>query len=270
MRAVAAATTLARMDLPYPIRLRPGYVAVRRDKCSLQVGLVAPARVVLPDSVEVRRLLADLAQGLAGTPKAPDARGALAALHDADLLEPVRPTAPTRPAAEVWVEAPEQVRSALAPLLRTAGLGVDENAVVTVVADDVPVARDRLDPLLRAGRPHLVVSGSPRDWTVGPFVVPGVTACLRCVDAHLAHRDPRWPIVVDQLARVPRPAQAIDPLTRLTALCLAVADLREYADGRVPATWSATYTVGGGAPTRHDWTRHPHCGCAWDLLAATV
>lgn len=255
------------MELPYPVRLRSGYVAVRRDERTLQIGLDAPARAFLPDTAEVRRLLVDLERGVDGMPPSLGARRALDTLVAAGLVEAAHPAPP---AAAVAVDAPEEVRTALAPVLRSAALRIDDDATVTLVADNIPVRRDRVDPLLRVGRPHLVVAGDPDGWTVGPFVAPGVTACVRCVDAHLGHDDPRRAIVLDQLASVPRSLQAIDPLTRLTALCLAAADLREFLAGRTPATWSATYRIGPGAPVCHDWARHPHCGCAWDLLASTL
>lgn len=264
LREPDAATTLGGMqvsELPHPVRLRRGYVAVRRDDESLQVGLDAPARAVLPDTAEVRRLLADLDRGVAHPPRSPGAGRSLAALAEAGLLEPVGPPG----VVAVSVDAPDQVRTALGPVLRSAGLRVGEGSV-TLVADDVPVPRRRLDALVRAGRAHLVVAGTPREWTVGPFVLPGATACVRCVDAHLAHADPRRTLVLEQLAGLPRARQRVDPLARLTALALAVADLRGYLAGQTPATWSATYTVGAGAPVRRDWARHPHCGCAWDLL----
>ena len=35
--------------------------------------------------------------------------------------------------------------------------------------------------LIQDGRTHLVVSGSSIGWEVGPLVVPGRTACLRCL-----------------------------------------------------------------------------------------
>lgn len=251
------------MELSHGVRLRPGYIAVRRSPETLQIGLDAPTRAVVPDTPEVRRLLADLEHGISRPPASLTARRVLTALADAGLIEPLGTPAP----APIAVEAPDGVRAVLAPLLRAAGLRVGPAAAATLVADDMPIARRRLDPFVRTGGPHLLVSGSGREWTVGPFVVPGVTACVRCVDAHLAEADPRRSIVLDQLARAPRAPQAVDVVTRQIALCLAVADLRSYAVGETPSTWSATYTVGVGGPVRRDWTRHPHCGCAWDLAA---
>jgi hypothetical protein len=102
-------------------------------------------------------------------------------------------------------------------------------------------------------------------------VVPGSTACLRCVDAHHTDADPAWPLLVrqhhDAAARdradgVPEP---LDPLLAELAVAWLVRDLATYADGRRPSTWSATVTLHAHlerVETRA-WLRHPACGCAW-------
>lgn len=243
-----------------PLRLRPGFAPVRRDDRHLQLGLDPPCRAVLPDTAEVRRLLEALATGLTHRPVSLPARRTLAVLADAGLLEPAAPAGPL----PVAIDAPPLLTAALTPLLGSAGLTHDAAAEVVLVAAETPVPRDRGDPLVRSGRAHLVVEGAPDGWTVGPFVVPGVTACLRCVDAHLGEADPRRGVVLEQLARLPG---STDPLGRAQALAWAVADLRSWLGGTAPGTWSASYTLGGGAPRRREWLRHPHCGCAWDVAS---
>jgi len=243
-----------------PLRLRAGFAPVRRDDRHLQLGLDPPHRAVLPDTPEVRRLLEALATGLTHRPISLPARRTLAVLADAGLLEPATTTAPLA----VAVDASPGLTAALAPLLGSARLAHDDAAEAVLVAAESPVPRDRVDPLARSGRPHLVVEGGPGGWIVGPFVVPGVTACLRCVDAHLGEADPRRGVVLEQLARLSGPS---DRLGRTQALAWAVADLRSWLGGTRPGTWSASYALDGGAPVRREWLRHPHCGCAWDLLA---
>jgi hypothetical protein len=97
---------------------------------------------------------------------------------------------------------------------------------------------------------------------VGPFVVPGATACHRCVDAHLAEGDPRRSVVVEQLAGITAtPGDA--PLAAL-AVAWAVRDVEAYLAGRRPTTWSATVDLGLELdPRPRMWRRHPWCGCAW-------
>lgn len=131
--------------------------------------------------------------------------------------------------------------------------------------------RELLDPWVRAGTAHVLVRMSEGQATVGPFVVPGITACLRCVDAHCTDADPSWPLLVAQHASatareradgVPEPC---DGLLADVAVAWAVRDLASYAEGRRPSTWSATITFD---PHLCDiesrpWLRHRACGCSW-------
>ena len=96
-------------------------------------------------------------------------------------------------------------------------------------------------------------------------MVPGATACLRCVDAHLDEGDGRRGMVLRQITGTPAP---VDPATRAAATALAVRDVVGYVDGDRPATWSATTLLGPAPGLEHrEWLRHPHCGCCWgDLL----
>ncbi len=47
--------------------------------------------------------------------------------------------------------------------------------------------------------PHLVVGVCETGGAVGPLVVPGRSACLRCLDLSRTDRDPAWPVVQAQL-----------------------------------------------------------------------
>jgi hypothetical protein len=275
------------MDLGRPV-LRPGWQAARFDDQHLQVGLDAPARVVVTDHPDVRRLLGVLADPEATwePPAGMLARRVLQQLRDADLLVPVPGStletrlaaehgpsaarrAEARRAARVAVDAPSELGDRIGVLLRSEGVRpVTTAAAVTLVVATGPVRRDRLDALLQDGRPHLVVSGGPLGWEVGPFVVPGRTACLRCVDAARAETDPRRGVVADQLARSAAEVR-VSPTLQAAALALAARDVVAYVDGDLPTTWSASLVLGArGAPVLHDWQRHPLCGCAWDVILA--
>jgi hypothetical protein len=142
---------------------------------------------------------------------------------------------------------------------------VDPTApIVTVLLSAGPLRRDLVDDHIRDGSAHLVVAGGPDGWTIGPYVVPGVTACLRCVDADLGQRDPRRALVVEQYAR--RTSGDGDPVGRALALAYTVRELRTIADGGRPTTWSAVVDVGGPGPLEpRRVRRHPACGCAWDI-----
>lgn len=239
-------------------RTRPGYKAVRRDRGLLQVGLDKPHRAVLPDTLDVRRLLTDLAAGQATMPTRLPARRAMLALLDADLA---RPAAPEEPLPRVGFDGPPALVSVAAAML---GPASPEPPQIVVMLSEGPLARTRVDPLVRTGTPHLVVESTPDTWTVGPLVVPGVTACLRCLDATYAEDDPRRALVLDQLVDAPVPR---DPLLEPLALSWAIRDALTHLAGRRPPTWSASLTLARDQePVRRAWLRHPDCGCAWDLV----
>ncbi len=151
---------------------------------------------------------------------------------------------------------------------QTADPGADLAADLVVVLRTGEVVRDELDALLRAGIPHLPVwsrAGLPR---LGPLVVPGTTACLRCVDAHEGEADPRHGLVLAQAERS-EPAP-VEPALRALALSWVARDVLRYAEGEAPTTWSATVVVGAaGPPVVTARGRHPHCGCAWDVDAGS-
>ncbi|MDQ6524422.1 hypothetical protein RB608_12455 [Nocardioides sp. LHD-245] len=280
-----------------PHLLRPGTPVLARSPGVLQVGLSGP-RLRLPDVPEVRRLLSDL--GGPGDPNAPGraapdpvdlppaAADALDRLRAAGLVVPaagsgdpalatlLAQTGPdgvrrqaARAAPGLAVDVPDRLHAVLDPLLAAAGLRPaaepDEVRVRLVVADG-PIARDRLDPLVRSSLPHLLVTGDATAVRVGPFVQPGQTACLRCVDAHESLHDQRLPLLVAQAAVqcAERPPPR-DPVLDHLALAWAVRDLARYLEGDEPSTWSATVDLDPlAAPELTRWGRHPYCGCSWD------
>lgn len=170
---------------------------------------------------------------------------------------------PDRP--DVGLDSTPGVRRAVAERLAAVDLEVtdDDAPAVLLVLRDGPVPRRLLDETFRDGTPHLLVSAEPGSVTVGPFVEPGRTACLRCVDAHLAQGDPRRSLLLEDVdLPVPR-----DPALHPIALAWAAADLAAWADGRTPSTWSATVRIDADLVVhRTAWRRHPSCGCAWDVI----
>lgn len=249
-------------------RLRPGVHVLRRDDARVQVGLDPPDRLVLPARPAVLDLLAALGAGQAPARDA-DPTGTLHALAAAGLLEPDSPAA-SRPAAapRVAVDGDGLDLTLLSRLLADAGIGPAQPGRppdVHVVAAAGPLPRARVDPWLAEGAPHLVLAGTgrPGSLRLGPFVQPGVTACLRCIDAHEAAGDPRRPLLVEQLGELP-PAP-VDPLVVAVACAWAARELASYVAGRRPATWSGTVDLDVDRPAVRPWERHAWCGCAWDL-----
>lgn len=140
------------------------------------------------------------------------------------------------------------------------------------------------DQLLRDGTPHLFVGVRETTAVVGPLVVPGESACLRCLDLRRADRDPAWPLIAAQLAAAPpgAPAPACD--VALASLAASVAALQTLAwidagkavtrlSGRpalpalpaLPATFDGTLevTLPDWRIRRRPWSPHPSCGCHW-------
>jgi bacteriocin biosynthesis cyclodehydratase domain-containing protein len=256
-------------------RLLPGLHLVRRDADHLQLGVDPPRCAVLRDLPEVRHLVDGLAAGRLPQRPGAEASRALAAITNAELL--VHDDTATRRerlrGARVRVDAAADVSAGVTALLRAAGVAPRARSaavdVVLIVTTGEP-ERDRLDSLMRDEVPHLLVRDQGHELVVGPFVVPGATACLRCVDCHHGDGDPRRGLVVEQVAtQEPLVPVSPDPALRAVALSIAVRDVVSYVEGEVPATWSSTITV-----TReldllpHRWLRHPGCGCAWADLRA--
>lgn len=282
--------------------LRPGARLLRRDADHLQLGLDPAHAVVVTDTPEHRGLLGawcrgELTELLTTHPlgrrlreaglvvEAREARGGRSRYAEAARLlhSPAESGDDARPAPvrlEVYGGEPGAlVAHRLAALLAEAGVPLapeppGPSGLGVLVGVGQPT-RTRLDPWVRDGVAHLVVRVDEGVGTVGPFVCPGRTACLRCLDAHQGERDPRWPLLVEQHARwagldradgVPEP---VDPSVVALVAAWAARDLLAWRAGSLPSTWSATLRVApdAAAPTSRAWTRHPGCGCGWDLSA---
>jgi hypothetical protein len=178
-----------------------------------------------------------------------------------------------RAGGTVTVVSPPPSDVTLTGLLEAAGVRVAppgtrrSGDLVVVVEPGGEVSRRALDEWVRTDRAHLVVTNLAARVEVGPLVVPGVTACVGCVDAHRADRDPGRGLVVQQHG--PRPDEPCDPLLLRLALAWAARDVVSFLQGEPPRTWSASVVVEPSlALPRNEWSRHPRCGCSWgDALA---
>lgn len=255
-------------------RLAPGLRIVARGRDRLQVGLYAGRRLVLDRTPEVERVLRAL------TDLAPlDPENDPAAAQVLDRLDRAGALMSRDASAFASSPAPVAVLGSLPgvdgpDLLTRAGMrSTDEveGAAAVVVLSPGELARELLDPLLRKGIEHVVVRLVDGGAVVGPYVAPGLTACLRCIDAHLAEHDPAHVEVltryVHATSRV-RPdgtPETADPLVAAIAAGWAVRDLRARLAGHTPSTWSSTLHLDAD-PARHEvraWLRHPRCGCTW-------
>lgn len=280
-------------------RLRPGLRVVRRDDDRRQVGLLPAERVILPAHPDAAAFAAALAEGRRPDLASPGPRRwarllverglvveadevAVAMSGDVPRAAVAAAYAVHGPQARPRVEARRQARIGLLAdepwadecrrLLAATGLtearGREPVTALLAVAASGELPRDRPDPWLRAGLPHLLVTNVAARVTVGPFVAPGLTACLRCVDAHGSDRDPGHGVVLEQHG--PAAGEPADPVLLRLALAWAVRDLVAYVEGDLPSTWSSSVLVDARLETeRTSWTRHPRCGCAWGEGLAT-
>ena len=82
---------------------------------------------------------------------------------------------------------------------------VEASAPVVVLAHHVVEPR-RAAALMSGDIPHVPLVFTASGAEIGPFVVPGRTACLACLAAHRCDADPAWPLLVAQLLGRPAPA----------------------------------------------------------------
>ena len=159
-----------------------------------------------------------------------------------------------RLAAQIRVHGGGRIGAGIASLLATSGVGRVTRADA---GDDDPQPPDRTRPdlavlvgrpplelrasLMREQIPHLAVSADEAIGIVGPLVIPGRTACLRCLDLTRTDRDPAWPLILAQLTgRAPDPLACDAPLAAAVAAqaaAQALAFIDRAAGGRGGDQW---------------------------------
>jgi hypothetical protein len=153
---------------------------------------------------------------------------------------------------------------AAAPPAVAATAGARRTPDLVILADSY--RRDLPAGLLRAGIPHLAASASEAVGVVGPLVVPGRTACLRCLDLARADRDPAWPLILAQLARGGADPPACDAVLAMAVAAQAAAQALSFVDRGTAATAAANGTLElvlpGWCWRRRTWLRHQYCFCS--------
>jgi len=200
-------------------------------------------------------------------------RGAAAESVVAEVAVPAPP--PTRPARRgsgPWRTAPgreapgREAPGREAPGREAPGRAASARTGPTdlVVLVDHHAARSAASQgLLAEDVPHLSVVLRDTDALVGPLVVPGRTACLRCLDLHRTDADPGWPLALDQLT-APRAGGGYEETATATLLAGLVAlQVLAHLDGLVPPAHGATLEVllPEGVVQVRRWVPHPECGC---------
>jgi hypothetical protein len=120
--------------------------------------------------------------------------------------------------------------------------------------------------LVRERVPHLAASASEAIGVVGPLVVPGQSACLRCLDLARTDRDPAWPLILAQLAgREPHPT-ACDAALATAVAAQAASQALAFVDRAAPASAVVNGTLELVLPAwqwrRRTWPPHPKCSCS--------
>jgi hypothetical protein len=134
---------------------------------------------------------------------------------------------------------------------------------LTVIVSDAAEA-DRLvtEDLVRADQPHLIVRSAGDLATVGPLVIPGRTACLRCTDLTRRDADRAWPALLDQLTRLRLPTP---PALSAWAACITVTQTLAFLRGGTPEAGGSTLELSQHdlVTRRRTWAMHPNCDCHW-------
>ncbi|WP_030688663.1 TOMM precursor leader peptide-binding protein [Streptomyces globisporus] len=120
------------------------------------------------------------------------------------------------------------------------------------------------EPWISTGTPHLYAGVLEATGSVGPLVLPGGTACARCLQEELTDRDPVTPRLLAQWrSGAPHPLPACDLGLATAVAGLAAAHALAFLDGDLPAStgtrWEASLPL---LEWREERLRpHPACPC---------
>jgi hypothetical protein len=151
------------------------------------------------------------------------------------------------------------------PTVRTAPFHPARGPDLVILADALVPLPEQVDVLTAMAIPHLLVRTRDTVGIVGPFVVPGLTSCLRCADLHRCDRDECWPQLAVQLAGQ---AQLADLAGTHATAAFATAQALDAAvwlrgGSEQPATCEVSVEVDPHTATaRHrSWSAHIACSC---------
>jgi len=125
--------------------------------------------------------------------------------------------------------------------------------------------RELPEALQRDNVPHLMAAASEAIGVVGPLVLPGGTACLRCLDLTRAERDPAWPLILAQLGGGGADPPACDTVLAAAVAAQAAAQALAFVDRPRSASAVINGTLELVLPDwrwrRRTWVPHDRCGC---------
>jgi hypothetical protein len=150
------------------------------------------------------------------------------------------------------------------PLAGMAGPAAASRHPDLVILADI-YRRELPEILRRGGVPHLAAAASEAIGVVGPLVLPGRTACLRCLDLTRAERDPAWPLILAQLTGGGADPPACDTVLAATVATQAAAQALAFVDRPASASAVTNGTLELVLPDwqwrRRTWAQHDRCGC---------
>lgn len=152
--------------------------------------------------------------------------------------------------------------------LRSAVPSADQRVVprpdLVVLAPARPEQLEDARELFDRRTPHLLAEVRDTVGVVGPLVLPGRTACLRCLDLTRTDLDPGWPALAAQLAMPSRSRLVCDGPLAVAVAAQAALQALALVDGTAdPAAVGGTLEL--ALPDwrwrRRSWQVHPDCGC---------
>ncbi|HEX3826263.1 MAG TPA: hypothetical protein VHV82_03210 [Sporichthyaceae bacterium] len=144
-------------------------------------------------------------------------------------------------------------------------IDLDRPDLVVLAADDGTHSAGNNPETLQT--PHLLAAVHETSGVVGPLVVPGRTACLRCLDLARTDRDPHWPGLRAQLrsGRRVTPTPACDVVLATAVASHAALQALSFLDSGAASSMDGTLHIRlpDGLVRRRSWSQHPACGCGW-------
>ena len=149
------------------------------------------------------------------------------------------------------------------PAGKSVPAGTSYRPDLVILADSY--RRELPEALKRDNVPHLAAAASEAIGVVGPLVLPGDTACLRCLDLTRAERDPAWPLILAQLTRGGAEPPACDTVLAAAVAAQAAAQTLAFVDRPASAGAVTNGTLELVLPDwqwrRRTWEPHDRCGC---------
>ncbi|HWH01050.1 MAG TPA: ThiF family adenylyltransferase, partial [Pilimelia sp.] len=163
----------------------------------------------------------------------------------------------------------EAARERLRAAVPSAPAGPVPRPDLVVLAPSRPEHLEEARRQVEPSAPHLLAEVRETVGVVGPLVLPGRSACLRCLDLTRTDLDPDWPALAAQLAAPSGARVACDGPLALMVAAQAALQVLALVDGTTyPAAVGGTLEL--ALPDwrwrRRTWPVHPDCGC---VLPAT-